>query len=262
MRIAIAGGTGTVGRHVVTATREAGHEPIVLSRSNGVDLMSTDGLAGALSDIDAVIDVSSTNSLSAKQAVRFFGTVTENLLNAERAAGVTHHVTLSIIGAAHANSGYYAGKAIQEERVMRSGGAWSMLRTTQFHEFAAQTAHRRSIAGIQIVPAMRSQPIAAAEVATTLVNIATGVPRGLEPDLAGPRQENMPDMVRRYLKAAHIRRIVLRVPLPGAMGKSMRDGGLLPSPSTRIGTQTFDQWLASNDWTRGGTDGHISSRGS
>jgi uncharacterized protein YbjT (DUF2867 family) len=244
MRIAIAGGTGTVGRHVAAAARATGHDPLILSRAAGVDLMTATGLADRLDGVDAVIDVSATSSLSAKKAIRFFGTVTDNLLAAERAADVPRHIALSIIGAAQANSGYYAGKALQEQKVMDSGTGWSMLRTTQFHEFAAQTVNRGTVAGIQIVPAMRSQPIAASEVAAELIRIAEGAPHGLEPDLAGPREEDMPDLVRRYLNATGKKRPVLRVTLPGAIGKVMRDGGLLPAPGTRLGTQTFDQWLA------------------
>ncbi|MDR0358661.1 MAG: 3-beta hydroxysteroid dehydrogenase, partial [bacterium] len=183
-------------------------------------------------------------SLSEKEAVRFFGTVTDNLLTAEQSVGVPHHVGLSIIGAANVNSGYYAGKTVQEQKIAASGRTWSMLRTTQFHEFVAQTVGRGSIGGIQVVPSMRSQPIAAAEVAAELLDIAEGAPRGFEPDLAGPREEDMPDLVRRYLKAIRKRRFVLRGTLPGGMGRAMRDGVLLPAPGTRRGSQTFDRWLA------------------
>jgi uncharacterized protein YbjT (DUF2867 family) len=104
--------------------------------------------------------------------------------------------------------------------------------------------NRGTVVGIQIVPAMRSQPIAASEVAAELIRIAEGAPHGLEPDLAGPREEDMPDLVRRYLNATGKRRPVMRVTLPGAIGRVMRDGGLLPAPGTRLGIQTFDQWLA------------------
>lgn len=244
MKIAIAGGTGVVGRHVVAAARAAGHEPLVLSRSTGADLMTADGLAGRLAGAAAVIDVSSTTSLSSKVAARFFGTVTDNLIAAEREAGVPHHVALSIIGATKAPSGHYAGKAVQEQKVMDSGATWSILRTTQFHEFARQMTERLAFGGLQLAPAMRCQPIAAAEVAADLIRIAEGPPLGLETDLAGPREEDMPEMVRRYLKATGKTRPVLRLALPGAFSRSLRDGGALPGPGARLAAQTFDQWLA------------------
>jgi uncharacterized protein YbjT (DUF2867 family) len=243
-KIAVAGGTGVVGRHVVAAARAAGHETVVLSRSAGVDLMTADGLAGRLAGVGTVIDVSSIASLSTRASIRFFGTVTGNLLQAERAAGVSHHVALSIIGAAKAPSGHYAGKAVQEQKIMDSGGGWSILRTTQFHEFARQIAERGAVAGLQIVPAMRCQPIAAAEVAAELIRIAEGQPHGLQPDLAGPREEDMPDLVRRYLSATGTRKPVVPVVPPGSLGRAMRGGGLLPAPGARLGTETFSQWLA------------------
>ncbi|UFS60415.1 SDR family oxidoreductase [Subtercola endophyticus] len=243
MKIAIAGASGTIGKRVLSSAQAAGYQTVELSRAGGVDLTSAGGVAGRLEGVDALIDVTSTGSLSAKVAVAFFESVTDNLLAAERLAGVPHHVALSIIGAANADSGYYAGKGAQERKVMTSGDQWSLLRTTQFHEFAEQTVNRGAVAGIQFVPTMRSQPIAAAEVAAELVRIATDGPIGLAPDLAGPLEENMPDMVRRYLRARGRKTAVLSVPLPGAMGAAMRNGGLLPTPGTRLGVQTFQQWL-------------------
>jgi uncharacterized protein YbjT (DUF2867 family) len=244
MRIAVAGGTGTVGRFVVRAVRERGHEAVVLTRSSGVDLMGGEGLAAALDGADAVVDVTSTGSASARESVRFFGTVTRNLLAVERAAGVRHHVALSIVGAAAVAKGYYAGKKAQEDLVTAADVGWSLLRTTQFHEFAAQVLARTSLGPVTVVPTMRSQPVAAAEVGEALAEIALGAPRGIEDELGGPREENVADMARRYLAATGQRRRVLQVPLPGAWGRSMRDGSLLPGPDARRGSQTFAAWLA------------------
>jgi len=243
MRIAVAGGTGAVGRHVVNAVRAAGHEPVVLSRSTGVDVLSGDGLAAALAGASSVIDVSSGSGTSTKDSVHFFGTATRNLLAAERDAGVSHHVALSVIGAAKVNANYYAGKAVQEQLLMAEAGCWSLLRTTQFHEFAAQLVQHGRVGPLQIVPTMRSQPIAASEVAAELVEIALGDPRGLVPDLAGPQEERMAELVKRYLVATGRSRPVLRISLPGPWGRSMRDGSLLPAPRTRLTGQTFAQWL-------------------
>lgn len=244
MKIAIAGGTGTVGKHVVEAAIAAGHEQIILSRSTGTDLMSGVGLTAALEGIEAVIDVSATRSTATKESVRFFGTVTQNLREAERSAGVPHHVALSIIGAAKVNANYYAGKALQERMLLSdSTGGWSLLRVTQFHEFAEQMVRHGKVGPFQVVPTMRSQPVAAAEVARELVEIAAGDPRGLASEMAGPREERMADMVKRYLRATGSTSPTLQIPLPGAWGRGMRDGSLLPAPGTRLGGQTFEEWL-------------------
>jgi uncharacterized protein YbjT (DUF2867 family) len=245
VRIAIAGASGTIGTLIQGAALTAGHEIMSLSRKYGVDLTRAEALAGRMRGVDAVIDVTSTGTLSTAASVRFFTTVTRNLLTAEREAQVPHHIALSIIGAARADSGHYGGKAAQEGVVMRSGAGWSLLRTSQFHELARQTADRGSILGVHLAPAMRCQPIAAAEVAAELIRIAGQGPGGLQPELAGPREEDIPDLVRRYLAATGQSRRVLRVPLPGAMGAAMRSGGILPAPGTRLGHQTFQQWLDS-----------------
>jgi uncharacterized protein YbjT (DUF2867 family) len=247
MRIAVAGGTGVVGRHVVDALRASGHDPLVLTRSTGHDLTATDAqpaLAEALAGCTAVIDVSSVATTSATKSTAFFGAVTRTLLAAERAAGVPHHVALSIVGAAAVPADYYAGKKLQEDLVMASDGGWSILRATQFHEFAAQLAEQGRMGPIQVVPTMTSQPVAASEVAGVLVEIALGEPRGLDRDLGGPHTENMADMVRRYLAATGRKRPVLQVPLPGAWGRALRDGTTLAGAAARRGEQTFEQWLA------------------
>lgn len=245
MKIVVAGATGTLGREVVEAVRTAGHTPVPISRETGVDLISGSGLAEVLSGASAVIDASATSSTKTRAAVDFFSAVTRNLLAAEHAAEVPHHVAISIIGAAAVNANYYAGKATQEQILTsETRPCWSLLRTTQFHEFVHQLLRAGRVGPFQLVPTMRSQPIAAAEVATELVDIATGEPQGRVPDLAGPRPERFADLIRSYLATERQHRRVIELPLPGAWGRSMRDGTLLPEPGTRTGRQTFDQWLS------------------
>ena len=244
MRIAVAGGTGVVGRHAVEAVLDAGHEPVVLSRSAGVDVTTGAGLDAALQGVDAVIDASNVETTGAKASTRFFETATRTLLAAEERAGVGHHVALSIVGAAHAPAAYYAGKAAQERVLQARDGGWTVLRATQFHEFAAQVLDRAHLGSWHAVPAMRSQPIAAAEVGAALVRAAEAGPGGILPDLAGPQEEVMADLARRWLAATGSKDHVLEIPLPGAWGRSMRDGTLLPGPDATLGTQTFAQWLA------------------
>jgi uncharacterized protein YbjT (DUF2867 family) len=244
MKIAVVGGSGAVGRHVVEAARAGGHEPVVVSRSAGVDVVTGSGLTQALRGTDAVIDVANITTTSAKASVGFFEAATQHLLAAEREAGVGHHVALSIIGAAAAPESYYAGKAAQERLVMAGSDGWSQQRAAQYHEFVPQVLAQLRVGPMQIVPKVRTQPVAAAEVAAELVAIAAAGPSGLVRDLAGPREEALDDLARRYLTATGKPGRVLRVPLPGRYGRALRDGTLLPGSSARLGVQTFDEWLA------------------
>jgi uncharacterized protein YbjT (DUF2867 family) len=246
VKIAIAGGTGTVGRHVTELVGRRGHESVVLARSTGVDLQSGAGLAGALAGVDVVIDVVSIATLSAAASSRFFGATSTNLLRAEASSGVRHHVSLSIVNASRVSAGYYAGKTVQENIVTAGSVPWTMLRATQFHEFAVQTLQRSSRAGLAVVPVMRTQPVAAREVAERLVELALGSPRGHVPDLGGPREEHLLDMVRAYVRASRRRIRVVQIRLPGRMGTAMRDGSLLPAGKTDRGTQSFAEWLDSD----------------
>jgi uncharacterized protein YbjT (DUF2867 family) len=243
VRIAIAGGTGTVGRFVVDALAADGHETIVLTRSSGVDLLAGTGIAGAIAGVDAVVDVTSVSTQNADASRRFFGTVTEALLHAEEVAGVGHHVALSIVGAASINAGYYAGKKLQEDLVVALGDRGTILRATQFHEFVRQILPAGRIGPLQVVPRMRAQPIAAAEVGAALARLATHAPVGIAPELAGPEVLLMAEMARRLFRATGSRRPVLEVPLPGGFGRALRDGSILPGPNADIGVQTFDEWL-------------------
>lgn len=249
MRIAVAGGTGAVGRHVVDVARERGHDVAVLTRSTGVDLVAAHGLTTALAGVDAVIDVASVETVSAKAARDFFGAVTRHLLAAEEAAGVRHHVALSIVGVDDASYGYYAGKLLQEQLVEAGAVPWTLLRATQFHEFASQLHKRMKVGPVVMVPAMRSQPVAAREVGERLVDLAEHGPAGRVRDLAGPREERMSDLVRRWAKAAGRSGWVVEMPVPGGFGRAMRDGTLLPRPGADLGRQTFDEWLAA--WVSG-----------
>lgn len=241
MIIAVAGGTGWIGRHVVEAVRAVGDTPIVLARSTGVDLVTGAGLDQALAGASAVIDVSNVTTTRKRKSVAFFEAATSHLLAAEAKAGVAHHVALSIVGCDRVGLGYYFGKRRQEESALAGPVPATVLRATQFHEFAAQMLDRGG--PFALVPKMLCQPIAAEEVAAALVDFAGGAPAGLAPDLAGPQPEEMPDMVRRLVRARGDRRRVLAVGIPGAAGKAVAQGGLLPRTDGLRGRQTFAQWL-------------------
>ncbi len=246
MRVAVAGGTGLIGRHVVSLVEQAGHEPVVLARSRGIDITTGAGLDAALAGTQVVLDVSNVTTLSKKRSVRFFTAGTARLLEAGSRAGVAHHVVLSIVGIDRVGWGYYAGKLAQEELVHAGNLPWTVLRATQFHEFAGQLLDR-SPGPLAVVPRVRVQPVAASEVAARLVELALGPAVGRAPDMAGPQVRELVELVRQVARARRQRRLVVPVRIPG--GGAAARGGLLPderSGYTR-GSQSFEEWLRSGN---------------
>lgn len=242
-RVAVAGGTGVVGRHVVAALAGAGAEPVVLTRSVGVDLVTGRGLASAMEEVDAVVDVSNVSTQRRRTSIDFFTTATTRLLEAGARGAVRHHVALSIVGVDRVDSGYYAGKRAQERLVLDGPVPASVLRATQFHEFVEQVVAlpRGPVAP---VPVMRVQPVAAREVATMLAHLALQPAAGLAPELAGPEEYALTDLARRVLRARGQRRIVLPLRGPVPASRAVAGGALLPTGPGPRGTQTFDEWLA------------------
>lgn len=245
MRIAVAGGTGVVGRHVVDAVTRAGHEAVVLARSRGADLSTGEGIDAALEGVSAVVDVSNVTTLSRVTAERFFVTAAKNLLLAERRAGVRHHVLLSIIGVDLSPFGYHRAKLRQEKVVGTGPVPTTILRAAQFHEFVDQTFAR--VPGpIALVPRMLMQPVAAVEVAERLVELALGEPQGRVSDLAGPQVRELVELAHEVSAARDLRRPIVAMSFPGGTGRAMTDGSLLPTKDDPRGKIRFDDWLAAD----------------
>lgn len=242
MKVAVAGGTGLLGRFVTQALQARGHEVAVLVRTKGVDLSTGAGLSKALIGCAVVIDASNITTNRRRAAVAFFEAGTRNLLKAGAAEGILHHVAVSIVGIDRVNLGYYQAKLRQEALLTDSSAPVSILRATQFHEFAGQLL-RRSPGPLAVVPQMRIQPVAAREVADALVDLGFDVPVGMAPELAGPDVHELPDLARAQLRAQHSRRRVVPLRIPGATGRAMTGGALLPTGPGPRGVQTFEQWL-------------------
>ena len=240
-RVAVAGGTGVVGRHVVDALAAAGVEPVVLARSTGIDLVRGVGLDDALRGVGAVVDVSNVATQRRSAAVGFFTAATSALLAAGARAGVRHHVVLSIVGVDRVDTGYYAGKRAQEELVLAGDVPATVLRATH-HQFAERVL---AIAKgpVAPVPRMRVQPVAAREVGAHLAELVLGPPRGHAPELAGPDVHELTDLVRRLLRARGSRRRVLPLQGPTAASRAAVGGALLPTGPGPRGVQSFDAWL-------------------
>lgn len=246
--VVVAGATGTIGVPLLAALRKRGFRVSPIARSLGVDLTTGKGLTAAMADAEAVVDVSSIATTSRARAVRFFEQTTHRLLAAAQDGGdVRHYVILSIIGTDQIASGYYQGKRLQEQIVGSAELPHTILRATQFHEFAEQMLNRMRVGPATFIPVMLCQPVAAVEVADQLAEIVSGGPPlgagGAEIEFAGPEQIHLPEMVRRYQRHIGDRHLVVPLSLPTRSGHRMRTGGLLPHPGASQGTITFDQWL-------------------
>lgn len=250
MDIAIAGGTGVIGSATAHAARERGHSVRILARSHGVDVRSGEGLTQALDGADAVIDTLSIRTQSEKVATDFFQETTAHLLQAEQHVGVGHHIALSIVNVDRVPHGYYGGKFAQEQLVELGAVPWSILRATQFHDFASQIFHRTGFGPIHPVVRMRTQPVDTREVAARLVDLAEAGPRGRVRDIAGPREEDLGTMIRAWAARTGQGGVMVPLALPGVFGKAMRDGSLLPDSDAALGAVTFTEWLAAQPTRR------------
>lgn len=245
MRVAVAGGTGRIGALVVQRLTEAAHTPVSLSRSEGVDLLTGEGLAERLTGVDALIDVSNPMVGDADEAERVFTAVAQNLLDTGTAAGVRHLVLLSIAGLDRVvGNPHYAGKRAQE-RAVRSGSLpWTVLRATQFHDFPAMIAEWAVADGEAHVPPLLLQPIAPGDVADALVSAALGTPAGGTIEIAGPRTEDAVDMARRTFAARGVPQPILATWRGAALGIEFAGEALIPGDGVRIAPTSFDDWLS------------------
>lgn len=244
MRIAVAGGTGTLGHHITDAARTRGHDVVVLARSAGVDLLTATGVEEALDGCDAVIDAANVASLKADVVTDFFRRSTGTLAAASKRGGVRNLVVVSIVGIDRIPYDYYAGKVAQERIAQESGADVTIARATQFHEFAGQVLGQASFGPIHLAPRARIQPASAQSVAEHLVTIAAGPAQGRCQDVAGPQEEQLADLVRRTARRRGLKGPVIPVSLPGRQMKGMRGGLALPADDARIVGPTFSDWLS------------------
>ncbi|MFC6087654.1 SDR family oxidoreductase [Saccharothrix lopnurensis] len=240
MKIAVAGGTGVVGRKVVEEVARAGHEAVVISRSTA-DLTTGEGLDEALAGCEAVIDVSNGPAWTREEAERFFTSATTHLLDSAERAGVRHLVVLSIVGADEVDLDYYFGKRRQEALVAAGRVPWTVLKATQFFEFAGQVLAQAS-GPVARVPAMLSQPVATEDVAVRLVELAAGEPRGFVPPIAGPERLRVVDMARQLVAR---RGDDLRVEEAEGGPAGLATGGLTPRGEYTGGGRTWAEYLDS-----------------
>jgi len=252
VRVAVAGGTGTVGRHITQACRDAGHEVTALSRRTGTDLTTGEGLDKALDGVDVVIDASNGAALSEGKATAFFDAVTRNLQRSGQSAGVKRLLIISIVNIDKLTGNpYYRAKLAHERFALEGPLPASIIRATQFHEFPVQIMQRSKVGPVALVPDFRVQTVAARAVGEVVAEIVVGAGETLAPgstiDVAGPEVSYMPELARKACRRLGWSTKVVPVPVPGRTGRSMRRGGLTPDGPARIVGPTFDDWLGGED---------------
>ena len=247
-KIAVAGATGRVGRHVVELLEAGGHEVVAMSRSRGVDVVTGEGLADALGGVGTVIDVATGPSSEQEAATKFFTSSARNLQEAGARAGVARMVVVSIIGIDRFSSGYNAAKLAHEQAMIAGPIPVQVLRAAQFHEFVGQLVEWGTQGEVSYLPKMRTQLVAARTVAEALADLATGpAPEtsGATSEIAGPREENLVDVAR--LLVAHrvdpVRIEAVSDPSNAEL-TLLETGALLPGPDATLAGPTFEEWLA------------------
>lgn len=244
MRIAIAGSTGLVGRNVVAAATAAGYEVVGLARENGVDLLNPEGLAERLAGVDAVVDVTASPGIDGDEARTFFTTVARNLGEAAKQAGVSRSVVLSIIGVdTMPDYGYYVAKLAQEQVVTDVAPGPRILRAAQFLNFPVQMLEWNRQGDTVSLPEMKTQPVAVEEIAKVLLALADGSETRTRLELAGPKVEDLADLVRQV--AAHRGDDVTIE--TSVQSEAMAAGACLPGPDAVIAGPDFATWLAAQD---------------
>lgn len=250
MNLVIIGGSGLIGKKLAALLRQAGHRVVAASPSTGVNAVTGEGLAEALTGAEVVVDVSNSPSFEDEAVMAFFKSSTQNLLAAEIAAGVRHHVALSVAGAERSpDSGYLRAKLAQESIIKGSTVPYTIVRATQFFEFLASIAHVSTQGQTVRASSAKLQPIAAADVAAALAKVATEAPLNGTCEIAGPQALGLDELLRRALQARRDPREVVTDDDALYFGTHLDDTSLTPGVEARIGTISLESWLA-NDAAR------------
>lgn len=244
MKIVVIGGTGLIGSKLVTILRERGHEALAAAPSTGVNSITREGLAQAMDGADIVVDVANAPSWEDQAVLDFFETSSRNLLAAEAAAGVRHHVALSIVGSERLpENGYFRAKVAQENLIKASGIPYTILRATQFFEFVGGIAQAATVGEeICLSPAL-IQPMASDDVVAALAEVTLATPVIGTVEVAGPEAMPLDELVRRFLRATQDTRKVVPDVHARYFGSVLDDQSLTPGKNPRLGAIRFEDWL-------------------
>jgi uncharacterized protein YbjT (DUF2867 family) len=244
MKIVVIGGTGLIGSKTAAILRQGGHDVVAASPNTGVNTITGEGLKEAMAGAQVVIDLANSPSFEDRAVLEFFETSERNLLPAEAAAGVRHHVALSIVGTDRSDNGYFRAKVAQEKLIKASGIPYTIIRSTQFLEFLGGIADSSADGNIvKISSRGLFQPIAADDVAAIVADVALAAPRNGIVEIAGPERAPFNEIVARYLKAVGDPRKVVGDPEARYWGGRVEERSLVPLGEARLGRIGFDEWL-------------------
>ena len=243
MKILVIGGTGLIGSKAVAILRQGGHEVVAASPSSGVNSITGAGLKEAMTGVQVVIDLANSPSFEDKAVLEFFETSGRNLVAAEAAADVRHHVALSIVGIDRTDNGYFRAKVAQEKLIETSGIPYTIIRSTQFLEFLGGIATSSADGNIVRLSPGLFQPIAADDVAAIVADVALAAPRNGIVEIAGPERAPFNEIVARYLKAVGDPREVVSDREARYFGGRVEERSLVPLGEARLGRIGFDEWL-------------------
>ena len=245
LKIVVIGGSGLIGTKLVKTLRERGHEVVPASPSSGVNTITGEGLAQALEGAQVVVDVANAPSWEDKAVLDFFETSGRNLLSAEAAAGVQHHVALSVVGTERLlTSGYFRAKMAQENLIEASQLPFTIVRATQFFEFVGGIAQFATEGATVRLPSVLMQPIVSDDVAAALADVAIAEPLNDTVELAGPEPIRMDELVRHFLSANGDPRKVITDVRALYYGTKVNDQSLVPGENPRLGPTRFEDWLS------------------
>jgi uncharacterized protein YbjT (DUF2867 family) len=244
MRIVIIGGTGLIGSKLVRLLRERSHDAVPAAPETGVNTLTGEGLAQIVAGADVVVDVSNSPSFEDEAAMKFFRTSTRNILAEEEAAGVRHHVVLSVVGIDRlADNGYFRAKLTQEELIRGSPIPYSIVHATQFFEFIKRIADEATDGTTVRLPSVLIQPMAADDVAEAVARIAVGAPLNDTVEVAGPQQFRFDELIRQGLSARNDPREVVVDPHARYFGAELGERSLIPAGDARLGEIRLEEWL-------------------
>jgi uncharacterized protein YbjT (DUF2867 family) len=243
MKIVVIGGTGLIGSKTVAILRQGGHEVVAASPKSGVNTITGEGLKEAMAGTQVVIDLANSPSFEDKAVLEFFETSGRNLLAAEAAAGVQHHVALSIVAIDRTDNGYFRAKVAQEKLIKTSGIPYTIVRATQFLEFVRGIADSSADGNIVRLPPILFQPIASDDVAANVADVALAPPRNGIVEIAGPERAPLNEIIARYLKAVGDPREVVSDPEARYWGGRVEERSLVPLGEARLGHISLDEWL-------------------